>query len=204
MSGDSSSAQGSGLLSPERLDALLRRLPEQLQPLKAEKPDGGRRRRMQNVLLVLIALVLAVAVVYDVTREAKINYRLTADIETWKEVTGHDYKNVAIEQDDRHYTDKDVACGNTSYALPGHRTQICFLMVGPIRHETIKGKLVERRATDGGFFVAPYTPTGYKEHRYGCFGTAVAEKRCGLPVPAGESVTPPRGFAEELKRIGGG
>lgn len=193
----------SGALAEERLDQALQRLPEPLRPLEREKDDGGRRRRIQNALLVLIALVLAVAVVYDVTRETKISYRITADIETWREITGHDYKNVAIETDARHYTTTDVACGNTSYAKPGHATQICFVMVGPIRHEMIKGKLSERRATYGGFFSPRRTPTGYKVNRYDCFGRAVAEGRCKLSAPAGAAHKVPKGFAEEVRGVSG-
>ncbi|MHB1469766.1 MAG: hypothetical protein ACYCU0_02485 [Solirubrobacteraceae bacterium] len=193
----------SGVLSEERIEATLRRLPPTLRPLPAERPDGGRRRRIQSVLLVLIALALTVAVAHDLTRQASINYRLTADIETWRELTRHHYKNVGIETDTRHYTTKDVACGNTRFALPGHNTQICFVMVGPVRQERIDGKLVERRATYGGFFVPPYTPTGYKVNRYDCFGRAVAEERCKLTPPAGAAPKVPRGFYEELARVTG-
>jgi hypothetical protein len=189
--------------SEERIERTLARLPETLRPLHAERPDGGRRRRIQNVLLALIALVLLAAVIHDLVRQAGINYRLTADIETWREITRHDYKNVSIETDDRHYTTNDVACGNTSYALPGHRSQICFVMVGPIRHERIDGKLVERRASYGGFFVPPYTSTGYKVNRYDCFGRAVAEERCKRAAPPGGSHAVPRGFAEEVAHVSG-
>lgn len=193
----------SGLLSERGLEEALQKLPGSLRPLAEEKGDGGRRRRIQNTLLVLIALVLAVAVVYDVTRETKISYRITADIETWREITGHDYKNVAIETDARHYTENDVACGNTYYAKPGHATQICFFMVGPIRHETIDGKLAERRATYGGFFTRPRTPTGYKVNRYGCFGRAVAEERCKGTAPGGTTPKVPKGFAAEVQKVSG-
>ena len=137
------------------------------------------------------------------TPESRFRNRITADIETWREITGHDYKNVAIETDARHYTEKDVACGNTSYAKPGHKTQICFMMVGPIRHELIKGKLAERRATYGGFFAPPRTPTGYKVNRYGCFGRAVAEERCKGAAPAGGTPKVPKGFAAEVQKVSG-
>lgn len=194
----------SGLLSEERIEQRLQQLPESLRPLPEEKPDGGRRRRRQNVLLVLMAVVLAAAVTYDVARQTNINYRLTADIETWREITGHEYKNVSIETDTRHYTTRDVACGNTYYAKPGHSAQICFVMVGPILHVRIGGKLVERRATYGGFFVPKLTSTGYKVNRYACFGRAVAEERCKLPTPAHKPHEPPPGFAKELARVRGG
>lgn len=178
-----------------RVDAFLRRLPARLRPRSAEPAgSGARRRRIETTVLVLLALLIAVAVVHDIHRQSKINYRLTADIESWREVTGHDYKNVAIETDARHYTTDDVACGNTSFARAGASTQICFVMVGPILRRRIDGKIEERRATYGGFFVRPHTPTGYKVNRYGCFGRAIAEARCKAPRPPGAPHTPPPGF----------
>ncbi|MHB1859814.1 MAG: hypothetical protein ACYCUM_06855 [Solirubrobacteraceae bacterium] len=193
----------SGPLSEERIERALAELAPTLRPLRAETDDGGRRRRIQNVLLVIVGIVLATAVLYDVARQVNINYRLTADIETWREITGHRYKNVSVETDTHHYTTKDVACGNVFYNKPGHSVQICFVLVGPILHRRIGGRIVRRRATYGGFFVPRLISTGYKVNRYGCFGHAVAEDRCKLATPAGKPHVPPPGFAAELRAVSG-
>jgi hypothetical protein len=188
-----------------KVEELLGRMPENLRPLDAERDDGGRRRRIQNGLLIAIAIVLAVSVGYDLTRQAKISYRLTADIETWREITGHDFKNVSIVQDTHHYTTTDIACGNTGdiRARAGHKPQICFVIVGPIIHETIDGRSVERRASYGGFFVPAFTSTDYKVNRYGCFGRAIAEERCKRSTPSGLPYRPPKDFAAEVRRLTG-
>ncbi|HEY1688891.1 MAG TPA: hypothetical protein VGF95_08505 [Solirubrobacteraceae bacterium] len=184
------------------VDAFLQRLPARLRPRSAEPEGSGvRRRRIETTVLVLLALLIAVAVVHDIHRQSKINYRLTADIESWRELTGNVYKKVglayeavAVETDARHYTTKDVACGNISIAKAGARTQVCLVMTGPILRRRIDGKIQQRRASHGGFFVQPRTSTGYKDHRYGCFGEAIAEERCKLPTPNGAYHTPPSGF----------
>ena len=61
------------------------------------------------------ALLLAIATVNDVVRQTHINQRLIADLRTWRAYTGHDYKNVAIEQQLLGPTTKrEVVCGNTT------------------------------------------------------------------------------------------
>lgn len=178
------------------VDRFLQRLPPALRPLSSERKGSGLQRRIEAIVLVLLALLIAVGVVHDLTRQSKINYRLTADIKTWREITGHDYRNVGVETDARHYTTDDVACGNISFGKPGERTQICFVFVGPVLHVRIDGRLQERRATYGGFFVPPATSTGYKVNRYACFGRAIAEERCKAPTPPGASDTPPPGWQQ--------
>jgi hypothetical protein len=187
--------------STDRLEQALQRLPERWRPLSAERGDVRRRRRIQNLLLIAIALVLTASVIVDLTRQARINYRLTADIETWRELTGHKFKNVSIVQDTHHYTTTDLACGNTSEARAGHKSQICFVLTGPIRHERIDGKSVERRASYGGFFVPAFMSTDYKVNRYACFGRAVAEERCTRTTPPHAIDKPPKSFAAEVRKV---
>ena len=47
---------------------------------------------MESTLLVLAFIVLAVAVVNDVVRQVHVNERITADLRTWRTVTGNDSK----------------------------------------------------------------------------------------------------------------
>jgi hypothetical protein len=153
------------------------RLPERLRPRESERRGRGDLRRVESTLLVLAFVVLAVAVVNDVVEQVHVNERRTADLRTWRAVTGHEtYKNISIEQDLKHHTTRDVLCGNTSPAPPGTTPQVCLIMTGP----TVHG----RRAARGGFYLPPYFPDK-RENRYACFGTAVSEELCGLPTPPG-------------------
>jgi hypothetical protein len=152
------------------------RLPGRLRPRASERRGRGDLRRVESTLLVLAFLLLAVAVVNDVVEQVHVNERLTVDLQTWRAVTGHNYKNVSIEQDLEHHTTRDVVCGNTWPAPPGTTPQACLIMTGP----TVHG----RRAANGGFYLPPYFPDK-PEYRYGCFGTAVSEELCGLPTPPG-------------------
>lgn len=162
------------------------RLPRRLQPLSEETASGGRRQRIEAAVLLALALVLAVASIYDVTRQARINYRLTADIATWQEVTQHDFKELDVEQNLTTYTNRDIVCGNTTFGKPGTKQQVCLVMKGAI----VKG----RREATGGFFLAPEKPDR-PHYRYGCFGAAAKERLCTVPVPSGESTPVPKAFA---------
>jgi hypothetical protein len=157
------------------------RLPERLRPRDAERRGRGEVRRIESTLLVFAFLLLAVAVVNDVVQQVHVNERLTADLRTWRTVTGHDYKNISVEQDLTHRTTRDVLCGNTQPAPPGTATQVCLVMTGP----TVHGM----RAAKGGFYLLPYFPDK-RPNRYACFGTAVAEDLCGLPTPSGAPSEP--------------
>ena len=75
------------------------RLPERLRPRASERRGRGDLRRVESTLLVLAFLLLAVAVVNDVVEQVHVNERLTVDLQTWRAVTGHDYKNISVEQD---------------------------------------------------------------------------------------------------------
>jgi hypothetical protein len=151
-------------------------LPARLRPRSREAPGRGELRRVENTLLVLALLLLTVATVYDVARQVRINHRLTADIRTWRLLTGHDYHNVSLQQDLRSFTTTEVVCGNTSPGPPGSKPQICLIVTGPIR-----GGL---RSAKGGFYLPPYVQN-IRADRYGCFGTAARASMCGLATPAG-------------------
>ncbi len=60
----------------------------------SELPGRGELRLVEGVVLVLVGLLLAVATVDDVARQAGINHRLDADLRSWRRYTHHDYKNV--------------------------------------------------------------------------------------------------------------
>ncbi len=146
------------------------RLPKWLQPRDVESPGAGRRHLIEVTLLTLAGLLLAVATVNDVVDQTHVNHRLIADLRTWREYTGHDYKNVSTEQDLYGHTTKDVVCGNTTPGPPKERIQLCLQMSGPV----VDG----RRAALGGWYLPPKVEDA-PISRYGCFGSATAAEFCG-------------------------
>lgn len=184
---------GQAPADPHRWEALERwlgRLPSWLRPLDAEDGEPGRagrrrRRRVENVLLVLLAALIAVAAVYDLTREVKVDNRLTADIETWRQVTGIPDEEVAVEQDLASYSTNDTACGNLNENKKLVSPRLCVMFTGPVNGN--------RRKAVGGFYLPPYLPLGPND-RYACFGSTVAEKFCPWATPPGLSDTPPKDF----------
>jgi len=141
------------------------RLPRRLRPLEEEQPGAGNVRLIETTLLVLVGLLLATATIADVVRQTGINKRLIADKQTWRAYTGHDYYNVGVEQDVFGISStRDVVCGNTTGGPPDSHTQICLVVVGPIR--------AGRRQVLGGWYVPPYVQHNDYAYRYGCFGSA--------------------------------
>jgi hypothetical protein len=156
------------------------RLPEWLRPRDKESPGTGRRRLVEVTLLILAGLLLAVATINDLVQQTHVNHRLNADLRTWREYTGHDYKNVSTEQDLFGHTTKDVVCGNTTPGPPKERIQLCLQMTGPV----IDG----RRAARGGWYLPPRVEDA-PVFRYGCFGTATPAQYCGKTAAASAAAT---------------
>jgi hypothetical protein len=146
-----------------------RRLPARFRPRASELAGSGRQRRLETAVLVLVALLLAVATVNDVLQQTNVNHRLIADLRTWREYTGHDYKNVSVEEDLYGHTTRDFACGNITPGPPKERTQICLTLTGPIRDG--------RRAALGGWYLPPKSED-LRRYRYGCYGSAKIQGLC--------------------------
>lgn len=148
----------------------------------AVRPDGedsrGRLRRVETIVLLLIALVFAVATAYDLTRQVRIDDRLHADLVSWAAVTGEPYRSAFVELDAKHYTTRDVVCGNAGPASVESRVAECLILRGPVH--------AGRRAVTGGYYVveigrARRRVIDTSRYRYGCFGAAAAEGfRCHL------------------------
>lgn len=150
--------------STEPYESLWRRLPERLRPRGEEEHGRGRLRRAETTVLILVALLLATATIYDVARQTGVNGRLTADLRTWRSYTHHDYKNVSADQHLLGSTTKrEVVCGNTTPGPPKQRTQICLVVTGPVH--------AGRRTVSGGWYLPPNTEDNVRSRRYGCFGS---------------------------------
>jgi hypothetical protein len=145
------------------------RLPAWLRPRDVEARGSGQMRLVETTLLLLAGLLLAIATVNDVVLRTHTNHRLIADLRTWRAYTGHDYKNLSAEQDQRNYTTNDVVCGNTSPGPPKERVQLCLQMTGPVIHG--------RRAAWGGWYLPPKAED-LRRYRYACFGTTKQQRAC--------------------------
>lgn len=151
-------------------------LPTALRPLEREHTGRGELRLIETTVLVIIGVILAIATVNDVVRQTHTNHRLVADLRTWRTVTGHDYKNVGVEQDIKTFTTRDIPCGNVSPGAPESVSRICLILTGPVRHGM--------RTVAGGYYLPAYVQD-LRKSRYGCFGIAESEDLCGAPIPAG-------------------
>ena len=141
-----------------------RGLPSRLRPRPAELPGTGRTRLVESTLLVLVAVVLAVATVNDLARQARVNHRLIADLRTWRTYTGHAYHNLSITQELLGASSQhEVVCGNTSPGPPKARTQLCLAIWGPVAGG--------RRTVHGGWYLPPKVED-VRADRYACFGAA--------------------------------
>jgi len=117
---------------------------------------------IETTLLVLVAIVLAVATVNDLARQASINHRLVADLNTWRHYTGHDFRNLSVDEETLGANNqREVVCGNTGAGAPGATSQICLAIWGA----TVRG----RRTVHGGWYLPPYHQD-LRGERYGCFG----------------------------------
>jgi hypothetical protein len=154
----------SGPAPTEPYEPLLRRLPERLRPRGEEHLGRGRLRRLETIVLILVGLFLATAMIADVARQTGVNKRLTADLQTWRAYTHHDYKNVSADQHLLGTTTKrEVVCGNTTPGPPKQRTQICLVMTGPVH--------AGRRTVSGSWYLPANTEDNVRSRRYGCFGS---------------------------------
>jgi hypothetical protein len=169
------------------LERRLSRLPAWLRPADSEDQahPARHRRRIEAIVLVVVAALICVGTVYDLTREVKVDDRLTADIETWREVTKIPDEEVAVEQDLTSYSTVDTACASLVESKKLVRSRVCVMMDGPI--------VGNRRHVMGGFYLPPYSQLGPND-RYGCFGSPVAEHFCPWAAPPGLEEGVPKGF----------
>jgi hypothetical protein len=153
--------------TPEPAERLWRGLPEPLRPRDTERKGRGELRIVEGTVLVLIALLLAVATVNDVVRQAGVNHRLVADLRTWRHYTHHDYKNVSTDQLTLGpATNRDVVCGNTVPGPPKARIQICLVVTGTTR--------AGLRTVSGGWYLPAGSENDTRAIRHGCFGLLTA------------------------------
>jgi hypothetical protein len=104
-----------------------------------------------------------------VLRQTHVNHRLVADLRTWRQYTGHNYRTLSVSQDIYGHSTREVVCGNTSPGGPRQRVQLCLLITGAGTHG--------RRSVRGGWYLPPQSED-LRRNRYGCFGTAKERGLC--------------------------
>ena len=161
---------------------------ERLRPVDDDHGGRGRLYRAESIILALIALILAVATVYDVVRQVHISERTHADLASWEAITGRHDRRAIVEQDAKTYTTRDVVCGRTAAFTRSAPVAFCLIFQGPVR--------AGRREATGGYYVLKSgrrrnQVVDKARYRYGCFGTARAlGYRCALAPPRGAPDTP--------------
>jgi hypothetical protein len=158
----------SGAASPAER-SIWTRLPAPLRPRSEEGSGSGQLRLVETTLLLLAALLLAIATVNDVARQAGVNHRLAADLHTWRAYTRHDYRNLTVAQDIYGHTTREIVCGNTTPGGPKERVQLCLVMTGPVVHGL--------RSVRSGWYLPPKAED-VRSLRYRCFGRAREEGLC--------------------------
>jgi hypothetical protein len=127
---------------------------------RGAKREGGDLRAVETTILLLVALLLAIATVNDVSRQVQVSEGLVEDENTWRAYTHHDYRNVVL--DSEHFP-LHVVCGNTSPGEPKQRIQLCLVITRPGAH----GK----RQVSGGWYLPAHVEDA-ASLRYACFGSA--------------------------------
>jgi hypothetical protein len=160
------SDQGTGVMSeasPPAQGGFTERLPDWLRPRDSERRGNGRMRLVETTVLLLAGLLLAVATVNDVARQANVNHRLVADLHTWRTYTGHAYHDLSVGQDIYGHSTREVVCGNTAPGGAKQRVQVCLVITGPVSRGL--------REVHGGWYLPP-TVEDLRGYRYACFGSA--------------------------------
>lgn len=138
-------------------------------------PAGRDTRAIETVLVVLVGLVLAAAVVWDVVRQTHVNVRTAADRATWRAYTHRNFKNLDVRTLLRGTT--DFVCASTNTQHPAAR--FCLMLSGPVRAN-------RRTVIEGGYYAEPFRTDSYP-YRWGCFGVPAQRHLCGLksapPLP---------------------
>jgi hypothetical protein len=129
----------------------------------------SRVRLIETTVLLLAGLLLAIATVNDLVRQAGVNHRLIADLRTWRTYTHHDYHTLSVEQDVYGHSTHEVVCGNTTPGAPKEREQICLVMTGPVSGG--------RRLVQNGWHLPPKAEDR-RGYRYACFGSRTTQRPC--------------------------
>jgi len=143
----------------------------------AHGPQGERDpasrdvRAIETTIMVLLGLLLAVAVIYDVAHQVRLNTRETADRASWRAYEHVTDVKTRLDVRVPLRGTTDYVCRSTSTvpAVALHQVRLCLQFTGPIVND--------RRRVDGGYYLAPHA-SDRAAYRYGCFGAPAQSALC--------------------------
>lgn len=121
---------------------------------------------IETAILVLIGLVLAAAVTWDVVRQTHVNERQAVDKGLWRAYTHRNLRNKTLTVRTLLRGTTDFACGPPA---PRATNRLCLMITGPAA--------ASRRTIAGGYYV-PLKRQDRFAVRYGCFGLPASRHLC--------------------------
>lgn len=155
------------------------RLPDWAAPRPQGDRDPASRdvRAIESAILLLVGLLLAAAVVYDVALQVRLNTRESADRATWRAYAHVTYVKTRLDVRTLEHGNTDFVCRSTSTvaAQAAHQVRLCLMISG--------ATVNDRRTIDGGYYIPPRAADRYS-YRYGCFGLPAQRALCGAASAA--------------------
>jgi hypothetical protein len=149
------------------------RVPSWLAP--RESTDKTLRRgplwMYETFVLIVVGIVLSVAVIYDLSYDVGNDHRMAADVATWRLFVGQKPTTIWAHPVQLGHT-TDVSCGTVALGPAVNETQVCLLLVGPVRNGL--------RRIYGGWQLA-WGLSDHTGYRFACFGSVVNTHWCPRP-----------------------
>ena len=136
-------------------------------------PAGRDVRSIETAILILVGLLLAAAVIYDVALQVRLNTRETADRATWKAFSHQNTKHLDVRTLEHGTT--DYVCRASTVTGNTPEVRLCLEISGPTVND--------RRHVDGGYYIPPRRADRYA-YRYGCFGLPAQHGLCPATAAA--------------------
>lgn len=161
------------------------RLPAWLAPRPQADRDPASRdvRAIESVILILLGLLLAAAVVYDVALQVRVNKRESADRATWRAYSHVTYVKTRLDVRTLERGTTDFVCRSTSTvaAQISGQVRLCLMVSGPVVHGV--------RRIDGGYYIPGKRRDSFA-YRWGCFGLPAEQGLCGAANAAAARSAP--------------
>jgi hypothetical protein len=123
---------------------------------------------LETTALVLVGVMLAVAVIYDLALDVGNDHRIAADEATWTRFTGLKPVTIWAKPVSLGQT-TDISCGSVAIGPHVRETQVCVVLVGPVRNGL---------RTVFGAWQLRWGVADHRADRFGCVGGAVSPKWC--------------------------
>jgi hypothetical protein len=146
-------------------DATFAWLPPKLQPRREDDGGGPARRAIELAVLLILAVLLASATIYDLSKQVGVDVRIGHDKTTWLAYTHHPVHKLTIIPGVG--SSRDVVCGPP---FTGADFRQCIVLTGATHGNGT-------RTVIGGYRL-PLTGNDLYRHRWGCFGEPATRGFC--------------------------